>query len=126
MQWRNCLSQPNNIDPVIRNVKSVESGVVLSLDVLEELTYFEGHFPQSPILAGVVQLDWAIKLAKQYLSLDTSMSVQNVEVLKFMEVITPGMSLTLTLTQKSEHKFIFKYESEQGTHASGRVVLRGA
>lgn len=117
------MNQLNNIDPIIEGVVDNGSEVVLTLKVVEDLDYFTGHFPQAPILAGVVQLDWAIKLAPKYLALSSN-SVQNVEVLKFMEVISPGIELTLTLVKKSEYKFTFKYESDQGTHASGRVVLR--
>lgn len=103
-----------------------ESGdVELKLHVSSDIDYFKGHFPNAPILAGVVQLDWAIHFARQYLDI-ASDAVKNVEVLKFQVVIQPEQDITLILTQKSEHKFTFKYISERGVHASGRIVIEEA
>jgi 3-hydroxymyristoyl/3-hydroxydecanoyl-(acyl carrier protein) dehydratase len=108
--------------PEVRSVKLTDDGVELNLWVDEKLDYFNGHFPDAPILAGVVQLDWAVKLAATHLVLASSL-VQNVEVLKFQVVIKPNSSITLCLTKKSDHKFTFSYHSDLGQHASGRVVL---
>jgi len=35
--------------------------VVLKCFIPQDLDYFNGHFPQTPILAGVVQLHWAVE-----------------------------------------------------------------
>ncbi|WP_462159886.1 ApeI family dehydratase [Pseudoalteromonas sp. GB56] len=86
-----------------------------------DLDYFRGHFPGAPILAGVVQLDWAVKYARQYLSIQGD--VKDIEVLKFQVVMTPELELTLTLTKKKDDKFSFSYHSHKGQHASGRVVI---
>ena len=116
------MSELKNINPVITAVQETETGVILSLKIPEDLDYFKGHFPGAPILAGVVQLHWAVEFANKYLSLETK-QVENVEVLKFKVVIIPGQELNLILSQKSPFKFIFSYESGKGLHASGRVVL---
>lgn len=95
---------------------------ILTFTLDPKLSYFEGHFPGQPILAGVVQLDWAIKLAKQYLSLDEG-DVGAVEVLKFQQMLLPNTEVTLTLNRKDPKKFIFSYSSASGNHASGRIKL---
>jgi 3-hydroxymyristoyl/3-hydroxydecanoyl-(acyl carrier protein) dehydratase len=96
--------------------------VELSFFVPEDLDYFIGHFPNTPILAGVVQLHWAVEYAKEQFSF-THRNVQNLEVLKFKAVIVPGQNLQLTLTKKSNEKIIFSYVSDKGQHASGRIVF---
>jgi 3-hydroxymyristoyl/3-hydroxydecanoyl-(acyl carrier protein) dehydratase len=96
--------------------------VELSFFVPEDLDYFNGHFPNTPILAGVVQLHWAVEYAKEQFSF-THRNVQNLEVLKFKAVIVPGQNLQLTLTKKSNEKIIFSYVSDKGQHASGRIVF---
>jgi 3-hydroxymyristoyl/3-hydroxydecanoyl-(acyl carrier protein) dehydratase len=99
-----------------------ESQITLQLLIPKDLDYFAGHFPNAPILAGVVQLHWAVEYAKQYFSL-TALDVKNIEVLKFQVVIIPGQELNLTLTQKSNNKVLFSYASDKGQHASGRIVF---
>lgn len=111
--------------PQIRHHEEQENIQILTLWVAKELDYFRGHFPQAPILAGVVQLDWAVKLAAQYLSLQ-GIEVADVEVLKFQQVIKPDTLVTLTLEQKSPLKFTFSYKSASDNLASGRIVLAQA
>ncbi len=96
--------------------------VAVALHVGSQIDYFTGHFPQAPILAGVVQLDWAIHFGFKHLDLCQA-AVKNVEVLKFQVVIQPEDRVNLMLVKKSDHKFTFKYESEKGVHSSGRIVL---
>lgn len=114
----------SNVWPQVTVIESDQDHAVLSLFVSEDIDYFKGHFPGTPILAGVVQLDWAIHYGKQYLTLD-SHPVKNVEALKYQVVIPENSTLQLELTKKSAQKFTFKYLSEAGTHASGRIVLEG-
>jgi 3-hydroxymyristoyl/3-hydroxydecanoyl-(acyl carrier protein) dehydratase len=96
--------------------------VELSFFVPKDLDYFDGHFPNAPILAGVVQLHWAVEYAKEHFSFDQR-NVQNLEVLKFKAVIVPGQNLQLTLTKKNNEKIAFSYVSNKGQHASGRIVF---
>jgi len=99
-----------------------EESAELSLWIPKDLDYFNGHFPNTPILAGVVQLHWAVEYAKEQFSL-VNHNVQNLEVLKFKAVIVPGQNLSLKLTKKSPSKIIFSYFSDKGQHASGRIVF---
>ncbi|MEO2268490.1 ApeI family dehydratase [Pseudoalteromonas pernae] len=108
-------------EPQILDVSHNEDEVVLTLFLGADLDYFKGHFPGAPILAGVVQLDWAVKYARKYLAIKGD--VKDIEVLKFQVVMTPELELTLTLTKKKEDKFSFSYQSNKGQHASGRVVV---
>ena len=105
---------------LVKNI--AENQIALQLLIPKDLDYFNGHFPSAPILAGVVQLHWAVEYAKQYFLL-TELDVQNIEVLKFQVVIIPGQKLNLTLTRKTSNKVLFSYASDKGQHASGRIVF---
>lgn len=108
--------------PEIIDCENQDGQCRLTLVLSPEIYYFEGHFPGTPILAGVVQLNWAIEYAKEHLALIDS-DVSSVEVLKFQQVLTPNTQVVLTLTRKTDDKFTFDYTSDSGNHASGRVKL---
>ncbi len=130
MNWSVCLTDKvkgNKLPKVWPQLietqfSSADETVMLSFFVPKDLDYFNGHFPNAPILAGVVQLHWAVEYAKEQFSFDHK-NVQNLEVLKFKAVIVPGQSLQLILTKKSEEKIVFSYSSDKGQHASGRIVF---
>lgn len=125
------------VDPIVINTLQLDDGVELTLHVPADLDYFNGHFDSAPILAGVVQLHWAVEFAKANLAISDT-EVADIQVLKFQEVINPGQDLVLTLTKKSACKVLFSYHSsihgqsatsehsETKQHSSGRIVLAGA
>jgi 3-hydroxymyristoyl/3-hydroxydecanoyl-(acyl carrier protein) dehydratase len=108
--------------PEVLTKTTDENQITLQLLVPTDLDYFNGHFPNAPILAGVVQLHWVVEFSKKYFSLN-SLEVKNTEVLKFQVVIIPGQNLTLTLIKKAANKVRFSYTSDKGQHASGRVIF---
>ncbi len=65
----------------------------LTLSITENLCYFVGHFPDFPILPGVVQLSWAVHYAKEFLGLTAP--VMNIERLKFTCPIQPNVQIML-------------------------------
>ncbi|QUM81453.1 hypothetical protein HWV01_14760 [Moritella sp. 5] len=106
---------------------SSDDTVALTLNIPTDLDYFKGHFDQAPILAGVVQLHWAVEYAKQYLVMGAT-DVMNIQVLKFQEMILPGQDVVLTLTKKSAEKVLFSYQSTTSngdikSHSSGRLIF---
>ncbi|MDR7088790.1 ApeI family dehydratase [Cellvibrio fibrivorans] len=77
------------------DVKVAQGHVDAQLLVAPDLAGFAGHFPHFPILPGVVQLDWAVHYAQEFLLLDEP--VVRVERLKFTCPISPNTSLQLSL-----------------------------
>ncbi len=81
--------------PVLIDVKVAQGHVDAELLVTPDLAGFSGHFPDFPILPGVVQLDWAVHYAQEYLHL--AEPVLRVERLKFTCPISPNTALRLSL-----------------------------
>jgi len=59
-----------------------------TLRVPADLTFLEGHFPGFPVVPGVVQLRWALRLAAALLGHEPRLA--SVEALKFRELLRPG------------------------------------
>ena len=88
----------------------------------EDLFYFEGHFDDTPILAGVVQLHWAIEFARQHLSIPGVF--QRIEALKFFKVLMAGDDVTLSLRyDRDTDRLTFDYTNGETRHSSGRVIF---
>jgi len=96
--------------------------VLLKLTIPENLYYFQGHFPQAPILPGVAQLDWVMHYLNEYLAVDSSKAV-SIDALKFQIIVQPNYEVDLTLKQIKANKYSFSYSSSHGQHASGKVVI---
>jgi len=88
-----------------------------------ELAAFEGHFPQAPILPGVVLVDWAVRLGREAFGLDGGML--RMETLKFQQLVRPGTELTAMLAW-APGRLDFKFTSVHGVHAGGRLRFDGA
>lgn len=88
----------------------------------KQLYYLQGHFPQRPVLPGVIQVHWAIQLARRTLS--TKPVFTGFEALKFHQIIEPLSRLKLTLEQSEETgKLHFSYASDTGVHSQGRILF---
>lgn len=106
--------------PALRAIERTSTGQDLTLWVDQTLPQFEGHFPGHPILAGVVQLEWAEMFGRECFGITDAFA--GVEALKFQRVITPGQRITLSLSWKSD-KLTFRFSSPMGQHASGRLLF---
>lgn len=99
-----------------------DTQVTLDLHVSADLLYFQGHFPGAPILPGVVQLDWALTLGRQYFDLPPVFL--GMRALKFQNVITPGTDIVLELKYDvASSTMTFRLYSNAGQHASARILL---
>ena len=94
----------------------------LNLSIPPDLAFFSGHFPKTPVLPGVVQVDWAMVLGQQLLDLPPRFA--GMEVLKFQQLVRPGDAIELTLRFDSERaKLHFAYRNATAPCSSGRIVL---
>lgn len=111
--------------PQMRELEREPLRVLLEVTAPGSLLYFDGHFDVAPILPGVVQVDWAIHYGRQYFDLPAQF--KGINALKFQQVIQPGDPVRLELLHDTvKGSLQFRYFSEAGQHASGRVMLGGA
>nr|MBF0681593.1 AMP-binding protein [Pseudomonas sp.] len=117
------LQAPRPLTPERLSERLEEDQWHLELGVPVDLAHFSGHFPQTPVLPGVVQIDWAISLARQLIK-DLPPRFQGMEVLKFQQLARPGDCLQLTLRFDAERsKLHFSYRNGDAPCSSGRILL---
>ncbi|AIK96368.1 hypothetical protein [Candidatus Odyssella acanthamoebae] len=114
------MTEPVLLPQILEKTVS-ENSVQLVLRIPENLLYLDGHFPQMPILAGVVQLHWAIQFAKDKFSITDL--IEDVSQIKFNSLIHPQDKVTLTLTLNPETQTLtYTYKLDEKICSSGRFV----
>jgi len=114
---------------IVSQSKTIDNKVVFEFIIPPELSYFNGHFAQQPILPGVVQVHWAEHFARQ--CFDFSTNFTGLTNIKFQQIIIPGQSVTLELgliekeitNQEKSFAINFAYSSSAGKHASGKLAF---
>jgi len=90
-----------------------------------DLAIFEGHFPTIPILPGVVQVGWAVDLARTHLRVGARF--KGITATKFRRLVQPGMNLALSLEHRPESgELRFEYLLGEALVSTGRVLFRDA
>ena len=111
--------------PEILSVQCEGDTARLSLRIPQDLMYFRGHFEQMPLLPGVVQVDWAIQLARQQFQMPPQF--KKLSALKFMRVLSPGGTIELLLHwQSASGELSFRYAWAEQAYSSGRVQFSHA
>ena len=96
---------------VLSQNQSSAVAVTLCLKIPKEICYFDGHFVNMPVLAGVVQVDWVMHYARELLNIKKQ-DFQKIDQMKFKQVIRPDMKVMLSLQLKGD-VLTFKYFSEE-------------
>lgn len=97
----------------------------LQLAIPPDLAYFSGHFPATPVLPGVVQVDWALALGQQLLDLPGRFA--GMEVLKFQQLVRPGDCIQLNLRfDVQRQKLYFAFLNDGAPCSSGRIILEAS
>jgi acyl-CoA synthetase (AMP-forming)/AMP-acid ligase II/3-hydroxymyristoyl/3-hydroxydecanoyl-(acyl carrier protein) dehydratase len=116
------LLAPRPKTPQVLEQMQTDGEWSLQLAVPPDLAYFTGHFPQAPVLPGVVQVEWAMNLGQQLMNLPAKFA--GMEVLKFQQLIRPGDEVQLHLRFDAvRSKLYFAYRNETATCSSGRILL---
>ncbi len=116
--------RPTRVEPI--SAEEHDGEWLLQLQVPLDLAHFTGHFPQTPVLPGVVQIDWAQQLARQLIA-QLPPRFAGMEVLKFQQLVRPGDTLQLSLRFDAERgKLYFAYRNGEAACSSGRVLLEQA
>jgi acyl-CoA synthetase (AMP-forming)/AMP-acid ligase II len=86
-----------------------------------DLACFPGHFPNRPVVPGVLQFDWAMELVAQQLG--HTPRVAEINSLKLTSPLRPGQLFRLHVRVSAEGKVEFKLWSKEATYATGRLRL---
>ncbi|QWT20806.1 hypothetical protein KPL74_02065 [Bacillus sp. NP157] len=129
LAWRfvDTLPDPSCIDlllqsplPRIASVLSeqVEGDThVLSLELPLDLACFADHFPDAPVLPGVLQIAWALEFASPRLG--TPATCRSVDQLKFQRLLRPGDRVELRLRHDpARGRLHFTYRTVDATCSS--------
>jgi 3-hydroxymyristoyl/3-hydroxydecanoyl-(acyl carrier protein) dehydratase len=112
-------------EPQSRLLERDAEHAVFELIAPDDLVYFNGHFYGQPILAGVVQVDWAIAYGRR--CFDLPPLFRAIQMLKFQRLIVPDTPFRLELVYQSVSATLsFKISTALGTHASGRLLFGAA
>lgn len=108
--------------PTVQAANRHETGIELSLYLDPEITWFQGHFPELPILPGVVQIDWAVHYGQRYFVIPGQF--KNLVDLRFQKLICPDSTISLFLSyDETKQQLRFTYRSDKGDHSRGRIVF---
>jgi 3-hydroxyacyl-[acyl-carrier-protein] dehydratase len=104
---------------IIETLQNDPNNITLRLRIPAEIIFFQGHFPNTPILPGVAQVDWAIFFAHKFLGIDPQKCL-NIEQIKFTKVIKPNskISLEVKLENNTLH---FKYFNDDIIYSKGKI-----
>lgn len=106
----------------IIKTRSLDGDHIVTLKLSPDLSVFEGHFPGDPVLAGVVQIHWAIIYAADHYG--PLGEFQGMEQVKFFSLIKAGDPLELRLSYDSERSRLkFEYFGKNAPKSSGIIVF---
>lgn len=109
--------------PQITTAERAGDSVRLTLHVSPALDYFPGHFPGFPILPGVVQVDWVVRLAREHLGIPAA-GFSALRALKFSSPVLPDTGLALQIDWLSDKQRLdFSYRNDERVVASGQIVF---
>jgi len=138
LQWRllESLPQPGSEaearctepvrQPIVSDLARVaDHALRCGICVPFDLAIFRGHFPAIPIVPAVVQIGWALDLARAHL--EAAGRFMGIISAKFRRIVQPGMCLALALEYRPEiGQLSFEYSLRDAAVSIGRVRCGGA
>ena len=87
--------------------------------VSSDLACLAGHFPDFPVVPGVLQVDWAMSLAADLLG--AAPRVEEIESIKFRAPLRPGDHFRIRVRSAPGDRIEFKVWSDDAEYARGRL-----
>jgi len=134
--WRfvDELPEPAKVDALLR-APLPESAIVLGerregdthildLELPLDLACFADHFPDAPVVPGVLQVGWAIAFAAPRLG--TPSTFRAMDGMKFQRLLRPGDRVQLVLRHDAPRRRLhFAYRSDDAPVSSAHLRLEG-
>ena len=112
-----------NLPDIIAVHTSDPALVRIDLNVPADHPAFAGHYPIRPILPGVVQIDWVVRLADLHLA--TKLAAATDFQVKFRRTISADEPISLELRlDPGKGVLSFTYRLKGDIASSGRIKLR--
>ncbi|HEX5419314.1 MAG TPA: AMP-binding protein, partial [Gammaproteobacteria bacterium] len=93
----------------------------VDLRISEQLRWFRGHFPNVPVLPGVVQIDWAAHFGAP-LTRDAG-RFERLQRVKFNHAMQPGVDVRLALRYDADKRSLsFAFSNDERMFSEGRFV----
>jgi 3-hydroxymyristoyl/3-hydroxydecanoyl-(acyl carrier protein) dehydratase len=106
--------------PAMSELRRSHSARSVLLDITPDLPPFDGHFPGTPILPAVAQIDWALRIARD--SFELPAQFRGLRGLKFLHIVQPSVALTLELTRSADGQSVsFSYVRAGTVCSTGRM-----
>jgi 3-hydroxymyristoyl/3-hydroxydecanoyl-(acyl carrier protein) dehydratase len=116
---RNLFTRTFSDVPRVLEREVSEAEARFSLELGADLRWFDGHFPEQPILPGVAQLHIASAFAEEAWGFVATGS--DMARIKFRKVMQPGDRVTLNLVRNGADRLDFRYVMNGEVAASGAI-----
>lgn len=84
--------------PQVTNLKT--NSFAVEWRVPENLPYFDGHFPNHPVLPAAAILDFSLEIIKE-IAKNPTLEMKNIKSGKFYEVIAPHRHVQIQIEKRS-------------------------
>ena len=119
----NAIFESNLAEPIMQNITKTDSNLSADLTFLKDSSYFKGHFPNHPVLPGVIQMHFVLLFIKQYFNMETN--DYHIIKLKFSNLILPDTPVHFELKRNSEKEFAFDYCCGDKKYSGAKIVIKG-
>jgi acyl-coenzyme A synthetase/AMP-(fatty) acid ligase len=111
-------------EPILLEDSSGPGAIERRYVVPSDLVYLRGHFDRFPLVAGVVQMKWAIDATEELL--ESSSPTPNPRSVKFRQVLRPLQEFTLRVQLFEAASYAdFSLRDGDTEFASGRLMVAG-
>lgn len=117
----NSMFESNIPEPIMQQFVKTDSLVSADLTFLHDSSYFSGHFPECPILPGVIQIHFVMHIIRQYFHTDAN--DYHLLKLKFSSLILPDNKIHFELNKINDNEFGFEYSNGDTKFSTGKIRI---
>ena len=111
------------VEPIMQHVVKTDVKFNADLTFLGDSAYFVGHFPNFPILPGVIQMHFVFMYIKNFFNV--SANAFDVIKLKYTSLILPDVTTHFELVRLEKNEFSFVFSQKGKVCSAGKIVIRG-